>query len=160
MNDKVVSIIVITWNNLAYTKLFLWSLRRWTNWSYKLIFVDNGSTDGTVEYLNSQKDIRLIANKKNLGYPSAVNQAIKLVDTPYFCLLNNDIVVSPNWLKEMMFYFLKHPEIGQLTCNSNCIVDEKNALGKVSFDNWINFKKKNILIFLLKNFGRLVMVIG
>lgn len=140
---KKVSLIVITWNNLAYTKLFLWSIRRWTRWPYQLIFVDNGSTDGTREYLSEQKDIELIANKTNRGYPAAVNQAIKRVKTNYFCLLNNDLVVSPSWLTDLMEFFLKHPRIGQLTCNSNCIIDAKDALGHVSFDGWINFKRQH-----------------
>ncbi len=141
--SKKVSLIVVAWNNLAYTKLFLWSIRSWTRWPYQLIFVDNGSTDGTREYLSQQEDVKLIVNKTNRGYSAAVNQAIEQVKTDYFCLLNNDLVVSPSWLTDLMEFFLKHPKIGQLTCNSNGIIDAKTPLGHVSFASWMNFKKEH-----------------
>ena len=138
-----VSLIVVTWNGLKHTQLFLWSLRRWTKWPYHLIFVDNNSRDGTRSFLREQKEIELITNSKNIGYGAAVNQATARIKTDYFCLLNNDLVLSPGWLTKMMTIFQTRPRLGQLTTNSNCIIDENKPLKHVSFASWQRFKKKH-----------------
>ena len=54
MDGKKVTIIILTWNGLAYTKRCLETLRERTTFpDYEVVVVDNGSTDGTVEYLRS-----------------------------------------------------------------------------------------------------------
>ena len=61
------SVITLTYNKLEYTKKFIESLYKYTK-DFELIIVDNGSTDGTVEYLKSLKDVKLILNNENKGY--------------------------------------------------------------------------------------------
>ena len=61
------SIITLTYNKLGYTKKYIESLYRYTE-DFELIIVDNGSTDGTVEYLQSLPDVKLILNNENQGF--------------------------------------------------------------------------------------------
>ncbi len=70
------SIVIVTHNQLEYTRQCLDSVRRLTDEPYELIVVDNGSTDGTVEYLRAMPGVRLIVNDGNRGFPAAANQGI------------------------------------------------------------------------------------
>jgi GT2 family glycosyltransferase len=99
-----VAIIVLTWNAVAYTRKCLERLRSVTEHpAYRVIVVDNGSHDGTVEYLQGLDWITLIANDKNLGYTKANNQGLAATRPDEdVVLLNNDIDVDdPAWLTKL-----------------------------------------------------------
>lgn len=99
------SVIVLTYNNLKYTKKFVESLYNYTN-DFELIVVDNGSTDGTVEYLKTL-DIKRILNPENVGYSKGNNQGLELAEGEYIAFLNNDILLSPNWFQKCEAVFEK-----------------------------------------------------
>ena len=99
---KLTSIIIPTYNQLEYTRWCLDSIRYYTGEPYELIVVDNGSTDGTVEYLWSQEDIRFIHNRENKGFAGGCNQGISHSAGDYVLLLNNDTVVASGWLGNMI----------------------------------------------------------
>jgi GT2 family glycosyltransferase len=74
--------------------------------AWELIVVDNGSTDGTAEYLGGAQDIApvpvtVITNATNLGFPAAINQRLKLARGEHLVLLNNDVVVTDAWLDQL-----------------------------------------------------------
>ena len=93
------SIVVLTYNQLSYTKLCLESVRRYTNVPYELIVVDNGSTDGTVEWLKTRDDILLKLNDKNAGFAGGCNMGIAMANPGNdILLLNNDTYVTENYL--------------------------------------------------------------
>lgn len=77
------------------------SLRKQTYQNFKLLVVDNGSTDGSVEWLNS-RGIDTIFLEENTGFSGAVNVGIKSADTPYVILLNNDTKVDEYYVAEMV----------------------------------------------------------
>ena len=60
-------------------------LRFLTDEPYELIVMDNGSTDGTVDWLKAQPDVRLIENAENHGFPAAVNQGIAARKASRYC---------------------------------------------------------------------------
>ncbi|THF73250.1 methyltransferase domain-containing protein [Cohnella fermenti] len=96
------SIIVATFNQLEETRRCLDSVRRHTpEGSYELIFVDNGSTDGTVDWLRRQPDVRLVENESNEGFPKAVNRGARLASGERLLLLNNDTAATPRWLEQL-----------------------------------------------------------
>ncbi|MBO7435899.1 glycosyltransferase [bacterium] len=116
-----VAIIILTWNGLAYTKRCLDTLRRYTTHpNYTIYVADNGSTDGTVEYLKSQKDIKCVFNNANLGFPKGNNVAIKL--TPHdsdILLLNNDTEIleeKGDWLIKMQEAAYESADTGVVGC--------------------------------------------
>jgi len=95
------SIIILTYNNLDYNKICIESIKKYTNCDYEIIVVDNHSTDGTVEWLETQEDIKVIYNKENLGFPKGCNQGIRIANGEEILLLNNDTIVTPNWLENL-----------------------------------------------------------
>ena len=99
-----IAIVILTWNGLKYTRRCLESLdlESSPNW-IDVIVVDNGSTDGTLEYLRNFKSIHLLENEKNLGYSRAVNQGIQAAHPDAdIVLLNNDIeLIEPDWLDRL-----------------------------------------------------------
>jgi len=96
------SIIIPTFNALHFTKRCLASLRLTTRFPYEIIVVDNGSTDGTREFIESQKDVQLIKSDFNLGYAGACNLGIRSSDSKYVVISNNDIIFTPNWLSHLV----------------------------------------------------------
>ena len=104
--DKFVSIIALTYNGLDYTKQFYESLCESDNSDHEIIFIDNASTDKTKEYLESistnSKDVKVIFNDLNLGFPAAVNQGIQAAKGRYILIANNDIVFTEGWLERLI----------------------------------------------------------
>jgi len=102
-NSKPLSTIIIpVLNNLALTKNCLRSIRENTKAAHRIIIVDNGSTDGTRAWLKQQTDVLHILNAGNLGFAPAINQGIFCASAPSIVILNNDTLVSPNWLTNML----------------------------------------------------------
>ena len=87
------SIITLTYNKLKYTKKYVESLFKYTK-DFELIIVDNGSTDGTREYLKSLDNIKLILNDENVGFSKGNNQGLEIAEGEYIAFLNNDISLS------------------------------------------------------------------
>ena len=96
------SIVIVTYNQIEFTRQCLDSIRLLTDEPYELIVVDNGSTDGTVEYLQAMPDVRLIENDSNRGFPAAANQGMAVAAGKQVLLLNNDVVVTTGWLGRML----------------------------------------------------------
>ncbi len=123
--STLTSIIILTYNQLKYTKLCLQSIENFTDVPYELIIVDNGSTDGTVEYLQKFKElhqnVQLIINEENRGFAGGNNQGIEAAQGDYILFLNNDVVVTENWLSQMLRYINHTPEIGMVGPVSNAV---------------------------------------
>ena len=115
------SIVILTHNQLEYTRKCLESLRRLTDEPYELIVVDNGSTDGTMEYLGTLPGVRLIPNDTNRGFPAAANQGIAASTGNQILLLNNDTIVTTGWLGRLLRALHSDPAIGLVGPCSNCV---------------------------------------
>jgi GT2 family glycosyltransferase/glycosyltransferase involved in cell wall biosynthesis len=102
--SKDVTIIIGTHNNYKYIKNCLDSIKKHTPWGYKVIVVNNASTDGTKEYLDNLNwdNLTVINNKNNTSYAVFNNQALKKVDTKYVLFLNDDTIVKENWLPPLV----------------------------------------------------------
>jgi len=121
----VTSIILVTHNQLAYTRGCIDSVRHFTDEPYELIVVDNGSTDGTPEYLQSLEGARVILNDDNRGFPAAVNQGIEIARGRQMLLLNNDTLVTTGWLRRMLEALRSDPQIGLVGPTTNNISGEQ-----------------------------------
>ncbi|GMN99927.1 glycosyltransferase [Parageobacillus thermoglucosidasius] len=107
------SIIILTHNQLDYTKQCIESITKYTReGSYEIVIVDNHSTDGTVEWLKQQNNIKVIFNKENLGFPKGCNQGIKIATGENILLLNNDTIVTKNWLDNLLACLYSSDDIG------------------------------------------------
>lgn len=96
------SIVLITHNRLDVTQKCIKSILDHTV-GYELIVVDNGSTDGTVEWLENLRRATVIRNKENLGVPKARNQGIRATRHEYIVIMDNDVVVKGGWLDELFW---------------------------------------------------------
>ena len=97
------SIIILSYNNLNYTKQCIESIRKYTsNENYEIIVIDNNSNEETTNWLKLQYDIKLQLNTTNNGFPGGCNDGIKFANPMNdILLLNNDIVVTKNWLTNL-----------------------------------------------------------
>ncbi|GBG57932.1 glycosyl transferase [Sporomusaceae bacterium FL31] len=116
------SIVMLTYNKLAHTQTCIDSIREYTPAdSYELIVVDNHSTDGTIEWLQQQADIRAIFNSTNLGFPKGCNQGIEIANGDSVLLLNNDTIVTENWLSNLTTCLFSSSDIGAVgAVTNNC----------------------------------------
>ena len=110
-----VTIVVPTWNALAYTKECLAALREVTEHpDWRVVVVDNGSTDGTLGWLRDQAWLTVLAQPENLGYGRACNIGIAAARPgDDIVLLNNDVVVDdPGWLARLQDAAHADPSVG------------------------------------------------
>jgi FkbM family methyltransferase len=115
------SIVILTHNQLPFTRRCLDSIRRCTDEPHELIVVDNGSTDGTVEYLHSLAGVKVIVNAENRGFPAGCNQGIRAATGRQVLLLNNDTVVTTGWLDRLLRALESDPRIGLVGPCSNFV---------------------------------------
>ena len=94
------TIIIPNYNGLHFMEQCFESLKKQTVKDFKVLVVDNGSSDGSVEWLKEHK-IPSIFLPENTGFPGAVNTGIRAADTPYVILLNNDTVVAPGYVEAL-----------------------------------------------------------
>lgn len=99
----MITIIIPVFNKLELTQECIDSIYKHTEYnSFKILIVDNASSDGTHEYLKAKKkeysNFNFIRNEENVGFGRANNQAVKEADTEKVLLLNNDMYVTENWL--------------------------------------------------------------
>ncbi|HXF61804.1 MAG TPA: glycosyltransferase family 2 protein [Caldilineaceae bacterium] len=98
-----VSVIILNWNGRHYLERCLRSVFAQTYQPFEVVLVDNGSTDGSAEWVAATfPQVRLICNRTNWGFAAANNQAIRATDSELVALLNNDTVVEPGWLQALV----------------------------------------------------------
>jgi GT2 family glycosyltransferase len=155
-NSKVLcDIIIITYNGLEYTKKCIESVEKFTkDVDYRIIFVDNNSTDGTVEFLKKIPNSVLIKNSDNVGFVKAMNQGFEKVTAMYTVWLNNDTIVTPDWLKFLIKHLEDNPDvaaIGPKTNGSGIMQKEESWEGSTDLENIAKFSRE----FYGKNRGKL-----
>ncbi len=101
-----ISIIMVTYNNIHYTKQCVSSVFKYTKYpNYELIIVDNDSKDETPQYLKEIEkqniNVKVILNKENRGFSGGNNDGLKIAKGEYLVLLNNDTIVTENWLFDL-----------------------------------------------------------
>ncbi len=111
-----VSIIILNWNGKKDTLECLESLKTITYPESEVIIVDNGSIDGSTEcFKKLYPEIEIIENQKNLGFAEGNNVGIRKAmekDVDYVLLLNNDTVVDPEFLGELVIAAEDDPKNG------------------------------------------------
>ncbi len=123
--DNLVSIIILTCNALEYTKMCVNSIQNHTTYPHEIIFVDNASTDGTIEYLQKlveqNRNYKLLRNSENKGFAVGNNQGVAAAGGEYVMLLNNDVLVSDGWLESLVKSLEQDAHIGMVGPITNYI---------------------------------------
>lgn len=105
------SIIIPTFNEKDLLMDCIYSIRHHTQLPYEIIVVDNGSTDGTLDFL-LQEAVPFVSFPDNRGFPIACNTGMKLAKGSTILLLNNDVLLTPNWLVNMLDCLYHTQDIG------------------------------------------------
>lgn len=135
--DKL-SVIVITYNNVALTRECIESLlRNTTHPRYELIVVDNASSDDTRNYLRyvgrKERHVRIILNEENRGFAAANNQGLRVATGEFLVLLNNDTVVPRGWSDPLVRH-LRDEGIGLVGPVTNFVGNEAKVT--TNYTDW------------------------
>ncbi|MGB1312192.1 MAG: glycosyltransferase family 2 protein [Bizionia paragorgiae] len=108
-----VSIIIPVYNQIVYTLNCLYSIKEECEQNnVEIIVINDCSTDDTLKRLNTVEGISVITNEENLGFLKNINKGIEAAKGDYVLLLNNDVIVLPNLLKEMFSVFETQTNVG------------------------------------------------
>lgn len=122
------SIVIINWNgqkNLGdLLDKCLESVIKTSYKNFEVIFVDNASTDGSYEHVQSKFDFRFFRNPENLGFVGGNNVGARFSKGEIIVFLNNDTIVDPDWLNEPAELFEKQ-NIGIVQSNLRLLKDPK-----------------------------------
>lgn len=122
-----VSIIIVNWNGLKHLPECLDSLESQSFRDFETIVVDNGSSDGSLEYLRSRPALRLVPLPGNTGFAAGNNAALPLAQGEYLVTLNNDTKAEPEWLAQLVAVADAHPETG-MVASRICAYDDEERI--------------------------------
>jgi GT2 family glycosyltransferase len=111
IGEPAASIVVVSFDSLLYTRMCVETVLANTHApAFELIVVDNGSADGSSEYLEAlaarDPRVSLLANEENAGFPAACNQGLAVARGEHLVLLNSDTMVPAGWLSRLVAYLV------------------------------------------------------
>jgi GT2 family glycosyltransferase len=113
-----ISIVIVNYNGAAYLENCINSIfqSQFNQDEIEIIIIDNASVDKSIELLEStyNNKITLIKNTENKGFSTANNQGFKLAKGEFVFILNNDTIIKPDTLSQLVIYMEKNPEIGAI----------------------------------------------
>lgn len=117
MNRKhIASIIVVNFNGMPHIDACLTSLMKQDNSDYEIIFVDNASTDGSLEYARKAfPELIFVANDSNSGYAGGINAGLVYATGKYIAPINIDTEVASDWLSSMVDFLEANPLAAAVT---------------------------------------------
>lgn len=156
------SIIIPVHNHWDYTEMCLRSIEKYTQ-DHEVIIIDNGSTHPLVyEELESVLSCPklILHNKRNLGFPAACNMGAKVAEGDLLCFLNNDTIVTPDWLKHLR-YFIEEDlldVVGPIT--NNIYGDQVRQVETYNAQEELDKVAVDIYLNAMHQYKRLYRVIG
>jgi glycosyltransferase involved in cell wall biosynthesis len=130
-SDAKFSIVIPSWNNLAYLQLCIESIKKHSRFTHQIIVHINEGVDGTLDWIKTQQDISYSYSKENIGVCYALNSCRELVTTNYLLYINDDMYVCPGWDAPLAkaidetphnFFFFSSTAI-ELNAQSNCSIE-------------------------------------
>jgi len=115
------SVHLVTWNGQKYIEECLNSIYNQTYKDFLLLIIDNGSVDETIKIIDNQfvplfgQRIRFLKNKENFGFAKAHNQAVLWTDSDYIMVLNQDVILEPDFFSQAIEFMEEHKESGSLS---------------------------------------------
>jgi GT2 family glycosyltransferase len=108
-----VAVVILNWNGQGFLENFLPGvIENSSGEGTEIIVVDNGSTDGSVNYLKTlEPAVRVIGLDHNYGFAPGYVKALRMIDASYFLLLNSDVEVTPGWLPSLVSLMDSDPSV-------------------------------------------------
>lgn len=124
-SNPLVSIVALSYNQVDYTDKFVESVIKYTDSAFELIIIDNASSKESIAHLQKldekYKELKVIYNDQNVGFPKGINQAIQAAKGSYILVANNDIMVTDGWLERMIEVAESDESIGLVGPISNSV---------------------------------------
>lgn len=108
-----IAFITVNYNTLSWVKQladFFASLH--APFTFSFCVVDNNSTDGSKEFLQSRPEIRYLQTEENLGYGRAINRGVAATESKYVCVTNTDVILNREALVALWNYVEENPDVG------------------------------------------------
>jgi len=113
-NSKNLAVVILNWNGTEWLQKFLPSVLQFSA-EAGIYVIDNHSTDESVEMLKRKfPEVKIIVNDQNYGFAGGYNEGLKKIDAEYYCLLNSDVEVSPNWTLPVLELFKKEQSVAAI----------------------------------------------
>ncbi len=123
-----VSVVVVNYNGLQYLDACLNSILKQDFRNYEVIFVDNASTDSSLEYARRHfPSLVFVANNLNSGYAGGINSGLAVAKGEYIAPINMDTEVTPGWLSAMVDFMDTRPQAGAV-CPKVLIIDRRDKV--------------------------------
>jgi GT2 family glycosyltransferase len=124
-SEPLVSILVLNYNGKKFLKACFDSLLESTYSNFEIALVDNNSTDDSVAFTEAAYPmVKIVQTGKNGGYSRAYNIAFRKTHGKYYLLLNNDVVVTKNWLEPLVNVAEADSRIGALQPKIRSLIDD------------------------------------
>jgi O-antigen biosynthesis protein len=131
--NKKISLITVTYNSKKTIYKLLNSVKLIDNYIKEIIVVDNNSNNFDKNKISSiSKKIKIIINKRNLGFAKAINQGVKVSRSDFIILLNPDTYLTDDSIKHSLNLILKDPKIGAI---GGKISNQKNQISYTATNN-------------------------
>jgi GT2 family glycosyltransferase len=133
IEEPVVSVVVLTYNNLEFSRNCLFSIEHYSDYpNLEVIVVDNASSDGSPEWLREWEREpsraghrrKLILNDANLGFAAGNNVGLREATGEYLVMLNNDTYVTHGWVRSLCAHLRRDPTLGIVGPVTNNIGNE------------------------------------
>jgi GT2 family glycosyltransferase len=129
--NRMVSVVIVNWNGRELLSECLEGLRRQVFRDFSVILVDNGSQDGSTAFVSEHyPEVRIVALQDNRGFAAANNAALRMIETEFVALLNNDAVPTPLWLKSLVEALEEQPQAG-LAASKILLYDRPEIIDRV-----------------------------
>lgn len=137
INNPLVSIIIPSYNHDKYIKEAVESVLNQTYENIELIVIDDGSSDHSLKYLESVKDLRYkLVKQANQGAHNAINNGLKMARGEFLAILNSDDVYHPDRVRQAVYEMLKDHKIEFVASWIECVDNSGKSLGvKRGWDN-------------------------
>ncbi|MFT3749181.1 MAG: glycosyltransferase [Agriterribacter sp.] len=141
-NDSRFSIVIPSWNNLAYLKLCINSIQKNSVYDHQIIVHVNDGSDGTLEWIEKETRLDYTHSKENIGVCYALNACSQLAHTSYILYMNDDMYACPRWdeilYKEIKqighpYFFISATAI-EPRAQSECSIEKNYGTDINSFD--------------------------
>ena len=111
-SEPGIAVAILNWNGKSYLETFLPSIFTTVYSNFKVYVIDNASTDDSVDWLKIHyPQVNIIVLDKNYGYAGGYNKGLQQIKADYFMLLNSDVAVAPDWLKNLVALMLSDSSI-------------------------------------------------
>ncbi len=144
MSEKKISVLLPNFNNGPFLREALDSLFNQTHQNFVIYFVDDCSTDNSIEVAESYQDPRLviIKSERNAGIVATMNKGLAQIETEYFIRMDGDDISTPDRFEKLINFMENHPEVG--VCSSDIRMFGKEDL-LLSFERDPFVNKANLI---------------